>query len=250
MRVLILGGTAEARALAAALVDRGTDVVTSLAGRTAAPATLPGAVRSGGFGGPDGLAEMLGRDAISHLVDATHPFAARIGRHAADASGRLGVPRVRLLRPPWFPMPGDRWHEVGGVDEAAALLPGLARRVLLTTGHEGLGIFGRVPGIELVVRSIERPQDLPAGAVWIGARGPFRLADELALLRAEQIDLLVSKQSGGAATYAKIAAARQIGLPVVMLRRPEPPEGPIVPTVDAALAWLDQPEDARAGRST
>lgn len=225
-------------------------MVTSLAGKTAEPVSLPGELRTGGFGGPDGLVRVLAHDSISHVVDATHPFAVQIGRHALQACARAGVLRVRLLRPPWSRLAGDRWHEVDCPDQAAALLPELGRRVLLTTGQEGLAVFGRVFGIELFVRSIERPRDLPAGAAWIGARGPFRLEDERRLLERARIDVLVSKQSGGEATYPKIAAARQQGLPVVMLRRPEPPPGPIVETVDQALAWLDQSEDARAGRNT
>ena len=249
-RVLILGGTAEARALAAALADRGTPVVTSLAGRTTTPADLPGELRTGGFGGPDGLVRVLQQDSISHLVDATHPFAARIGRHAASACTRAGLPRLRLLRPPWRKLAGDCWHEVAGAEEAATLLPSLGRRVLLTTGQEGLPAFARVPGVQLLVRSIERPPDLPADAAWIGARGPFRLESERSLLQNERIEVLVSKQSGGEATYPKIEVARQLGLPVIMLCRPEPPAGPIVETVAQAIAWLAQSDDARAGRST
>jgi precorrin-6A/cobalt-precorrin-6A reductase len=250
VRVLILGGTGEARALARALDARGTRVVTSLAGRTGTPAALPGEVRTGGFGGPAGLVRALEEGLISHVVDATHPFAARIGQHAAVACEAVGRPRVRLLRPPWPRKPGDRWHEVAGVQQAATLLPMLGGRVLLTTGQEGLASFGQVPDVILFVRSIEPPPDLPAGAVWIGARGPFRLEDENRLLKSERIDVLVSKQSGGAATYPKIVAARQFGLPVVMLERPPLQAGPVVETVEQALAWLDQSDASRTGRST
>lgn len=224
-------------------------MVTSLAGRTQAPVPLPGEVRSGGFGGAAGLAAFLQEKGIGRLVDATHPFAAIIGRHAAEACVAIGIPRCRLLRPPWRPVAGDRWHEVETFEQAAALLPTLGRRALLTTGHEGLEHFEALSRMELVVRSIERPPALPAGATWIGTRGPFRFEDELRLLRERRIDVVVSKQSGGAATYPKIEAARALGLPVLMLARPAPPPGQVVETVEEAVAWLAQAEDL-AGRST
>lgn len=209
----------------------------------------PGEVRAGGFGGSVGLANFILERRIVAVVDATHPFATTIGRHAARACEQTGVPRCRLLRPPWSPRAGDRWYLIETFDQAAALLPTLGRRALLTSGHQGLSALAAATGVRLFVRSIERPEQMPEGALWIGARGPFRLEDELRLMRGHGIEVLVSKQSGGRATYPKIEAARLLGLPVLMLNRPPPAPGPVVPSVDEALVWLAQLPDL-AGRST
>ena len=243
MRVLILAGTPEAGALAAACAGRGDlEVISSLAGRTRSPHTPPGEVRVGGFGGAAGLARFLEERRIDRLVDASHPFAAQIGRHAEVACRAAGVPRLRLLRPPWSRQEGDRWLEVADLAEAARRLPGLGRRAFLTVGHKGLDAFAGLDGVWFLIRTIEPPPDAPlAHARWLQARGPFALEAELALLRAHAIDVLVVKASGGEATYAKLAAARALGLPVLMLRRPPPPPGPVVATVADALAWLDAP---------
>ena len=239
--LLILGGTAEAVELAKACVPRpGLHVISSLAGRTRAPGLPPGEVRIGGFGGADGLARYLSARAIDRVIDATHPFAAQIGAHAEQACREVGVPRLRLLRPPWTRRPGDRWIEVADLAETARRLPDLGRRVFLTVGHQDLEAFA---GLDLwfLVRTIEPPGGLPLRhGEWLAGRGPFDLQDELALLRAHAIDVLVTKASGGAATYAKLAAARQLGLPVVMARRPPPPPGPLVHSIEAALAWLER----------
>jgi precorrin-6A/cobalt-precorrin-6A reductase len=251
MRVLILGGTAEALRLAEACAQRPKlSVTTSLAGRTRAPATPPGELRVGGFGGVDGLARYLRAHAIERLVDATHPFAAQIGRNALEACRATGVPRIRLLRPPWQRQPGDRWTEVASLAAAARRLPQHGR-VFLSVGSRDLEAFaGLAPWF--LVRSIEPPATLLGQAHWLGARGPFGLADELALLREHAIDLLVTKASGGDATYPKLAAARALGLPVIMVRRPPAPPGAVVDSVAAVLAWLDHPAppEAAAGRST
>lgn len=241
-RVLILGGTAEAAELAEACAARSDlDVVSALAGRTRSPRPLPGRVRVGGFGGADGLERFLCAEAVDAVVDATHPFAARIGANAECACRAAGVPRLRLLRPPWPRESGDRWHEVGDPAAAADLLPALGRRAFLTVGHGDLAAFARVEGVWFLVRTIEPPAARRfADAEWLTGRGPFRLDDEIALLRDRAIDVLVSKASGGSATYAKIAAARALGLPVVMVRRPPPPPGPVTDSVAAALAWLDE----------
>jgi precorrin-6A/cobalt-precorrin-6A reductase len=171
------------------------------------------------------------------VVDATHPFAATISANAALACARTGRPRLCLLRPLWLRHPDDRWHEAADAADAARLLPELGRRALLTLGHRDLAAFAGLDGVRLVVRTIEPPA-VPLAALHLTARGPFTLADELALFRAHGIDVLVTKASGGAATYAKIEAARLLGLPVLMLRRPPPPPGETVPAVAPALAWL------------
>jgi len=251
VRVLILGGTAEALRLAEACVQRPMlSVITSLAGRTRAPSTPPGGLRVGGFGGADGLARYLREHVIERLVDATHPFASQIGRNALDACRAAGVPRVRLLRPPWRQQPGDRWTEVDSLAEAVRRLPRHGR-VFLSVGSRDLDAFA---GLEpwFLVRSIEPPAVALANAHWLSARGPFRQDGEVELLRAHAIDLVVTKASGGDATYPKLAAARQLGLPVIMVRRPPAPAGAVVDSVDAVLAWLDHPAspDALAGRST
>jgi precorrin-6A/cobalt-precorrin-6A reductase len=243
MRLLILAGTSEAAALAEACADqRGLEVISSLAGRTRRPRPLPGEVRVGGFGGAAGLERFLRARGIDRLVDASHPFAAQIGRHAASACRAAGVPRLRLLRPPWPRLEGDRWLEVGSLAEAARLLPEVGRRAFLTVGHQELAAFAGLERVWLLIRTIEPPAGEPLErALYLQARGPFALPDELALLREHRIDVLVAKASGGAATYAKLAAARTLGLPVIMLRRPPPPPGPVVSSVAAALEWLRGP---------
>jgi len=247
--VLILGGTAEAVRLAEACAALPQlEIVTSLAGRTRAPRAPPGEIRIGGFGGVEGLARYLRSRAIGRVVDATHPFAARIGRNAAQACLAAAVPRLRLLRPPWRQEPGDRWLEVDSLAEAARRLPASAR-VFLSVGRSELAAFAGLPQWFLV-RTIEPAERCLAQAHWLAERGPFRLEDELALLRAHAIDVVVTKGSGGEATYAKLAAARALGLPVIMVRRPPPPPGAVVDSVAAALAWLAHPPAERAGRST
>ena len=242
--VLLLGGTAEAVALAGALARRRPDlaVVTSLAGLSSAPSAVPGAVRRGGFGGADGLAAWLADEGVSALVDATHPFAARMATQAVEAAGRAGVPRVKLVRPMWPRRKGDRWIPVADAGEAAAALARLAPgAALITLGRRGLDAFARLSGMRLVVRAIEPPAGpLPlAGAELVLARGPFAEADETALMRERGIGALVTKASGGEATEGKIAAARALGLPVVMIRRPAAPAGPKAATVGEAMDWLD-----------
>jgi precorrin-6A/cobalt-precorrin-6A reductase len=240
-RVLILAGTRDASELAARCAGRGDlEVISSLAGRTSSPKPLPGEVRVGGFGGAAGLERFLKARGIDRVIDASHPFAAQIGRHAAAACRAAGVPRLRLLRPPWQPQTGDRWLEVADLAGAAERLPALGRRAFLTVGHKDLDAFASLKGVWFLIRTIEPP---PAGAPlaqarWLQARGPFTLEAEVDLLRAHAIDVLVTKASGGEATYAKLEAARRLGLPVVMIRRPPPPPGPVVATVAEVLDWL------------
>jgi precorrin-6A/cobalt-precorrin-6A reductase len=240
-RILILGGTAEAVALAGACAARpGFEVISSLAGRTRSPILPPGGLRSGGFGGAEGLAKFLVEQGIDRVIDATHPFAIQIGAHARSACDVTAVPRLRLLRPPWPRQPGDRWVEVADLGEAARRLPELGRRAFLTVGHRDLEAFAG-QDLWFLVRTIEPPGPSPLRRVeWIIGRGPFSVADEIALLRAHDIDVLVTNASGGEATYAKLVAARRLDLPVLMVRRPPTPPGPVVDSVEAALAWLDR----------
>ncbi|WHM35457.1 cobalt-precorrin-6A reductase [Streptomyces sp. BPTC-684] len=254
---LILGGTAEARALATALTATGMRVTTSLAGRVAEPRALPGELRTGGFGGAEGLARWMREHHVTALLDATHPFAHRISENAAEAAHRTGTQLIALRRPGWTPAPGDRWHSVHTLAEAAALLPTLGRRVFLTTGRLGLGAFvpqgdEHVPDkhasqaphplhdLWFLIRSVEPPAPpTPAHCQVLLARGPFTLEGERELLREHRIDVLVTKDSGGPATAAKLTAARELGLPVVVVRRPDPPAGVrTVPDVHTLLALL------------
>ena len=250
-RLLILGGTAEAVELAEACAGLPLQIITSLAGRTRQPKVPVGEVRIGGFGGPGGLAGYLRDQAIELVIDATHPFAAQISSHAEQACRAVGLPRLRLLRPAWAAQQGDRWREVESLADAATSLPEQSR-VFLSVGRTELAAFAACKNWFLVrtIEPVESTFDRPANVRWLHARGPFRLEDELALLRDHAIDLLVTKASGGEATYAKIAAARELGLPVVMVRRPPPPPGPVVDTVAAARAWLDHELAALTGRST
>ncbi|MGW5770807.1 cobalt-precorrin-6A reductase [Streptomyces longwoodensis] len=239
--VLILGGTTEARELAAVLAARpGVRVTTSLAGRVSRPGALDGEVRTGGFGGAGGLAAWIRDQDVAAVVDATHPFAAGITANAARAAADTGRPLVVLRRPGWSPGPGDRWHDVPSLEAAAALLPSLGRRAFLTTGRLGLATFAHVTDVHFVVRSVEPPEPpLPPDTRLVLARGPFTLDDELALLRTHRVDVLVTKDSGGAATSPKLTAARTLGLPVVVVRRPALPDGvTAVPDVVGALDRL------------
>ncbi|MER5944067.1 cobalt-precorrin-6A reductase [Streptomyces sp. NPDC001928] len=225
--ILILGGTTEARELAAALAAHpGVRVTTSLAGRVSRPGAVEGEVRVGGFGGAQGLADWLRAEHVDFLVDATHPFAESITANAVRAARSTAVPAVVLRRPGWHAGPGDRWHDAGSLDEAAALLPGLGHRVLLTTGRLGLAAFAHLTDLHFVVRSVEPPEPpMPPHTEVLLARGPFTPAAETALLRDHRIDVLVTKDSGAHATAAKLTAARVRALPVVLVRRPPLPEG-------------------------
>ncbi|MFJ3304330.1 cobalt-precorrin-6A reductase [Streptomyces sp. NPDC086549] len=239
--VLILGGTTEARRLAADLAARpGVRVTTSLAGRVARPGAVDGDVRIGGFGGAEGLAQWLREHRADAVVDATHPFAASITANAARAARAAGLALVVLRRPGWRPGSGDRWHPVPSLDAAADALPGLGRRVFLTTGRLGLAAFAHLTNLHFVVRSVEPPEPpMPPDVEVVLARGPFTVPDELALLRGHRVDVLVTKDSGGEATAAKLTAARQLGLPVVVVRRPPLPDGvTAVPDVTDVLERL------------
>ncbi len=239
-RVLILGGTAEARELAAALDARGVAVVSSLAGRVARPRLPAGEVRIGGFGGPDALARWLVEHEVAALVDATHPFAERISASAARAAPAAGVPLLRLERPGWSERDGDRWQWVDSLGEAATLIPQLGERAFLTTGRQGLAAFAPVESVWFLIRCVDPPQPpLPPRHELLLDRGPYTLSGELALIDRHAIDLVVTKDSGGAHTAAKLGAARERGLPVIVVRRPPRADAVTVATVADALAWVD-----------
>lgn len=241
--VLILGGTTEATALTVAVANRfasGLKVTYSLAGRATPRRPPPARLRIGGFGGVEGLGAFLTAEAVTAVVDATHPFAARISRHARLACAASSVPLLTLARPAWTRQPGDRWLEADDLAAAAAALPGLARRVFLTLGTADLAPFAALSGIGFTLRMIAPPAAAPfPGCTVIAGRGPFGAAEETALFRAQGFDALVTKASGGAATAGKLVAARTLGLPVVMVRRPPPEPGARVESVAAALEWLD-----------
>ncbi len=243
-RVLLLGGTREAGELAGALAGvPGIETTYSLAGCTRRPAPVPVPVRTGGFGGADGLAAYLRSANIDLVVDATHPYAQTMSRHAAVACERRSVPRLVLHRPPWVPDPRDRWCRVPDTEGAARALPGLGRRALLTVGSRELAPFKTVEGVEFVVRAVEPPAPAlaldPTRFEIVLARGPFDLDAECRLLEARAIDVIVSKNGGGTAARAKLVAARALGLPVVMIARPPPPPGERVESVAAARAWIE-----------
>ncbi|MCJ1680110.1 cobalt-precorrin-6A reductase [Streptomyces sp. APSN-46.1] len=270
--VLILGGTTEARRLAEALAGAGRDdavqdgavqdgtvqdgtgsgrpaglpapetlrVTTSLAGRVAAPVLPPGETRIGGFGGPEGLAAWLRDHRVTQLVDATHPFAERMSFHAAEAAARTGVPLLALRRPGWVPGPGDDWTFADSLEEAAGLVPSLGSRAFLTTGRMGLHTFAHLTDTWFLVRSVDPPAaPVPPRLEVLLDRGPFTLDDERALLARHRIDALVTKDSGGSATSPKLTAAREAGIPVLVVRRPAVPEGVSeAHAVAEALNWL------------
>ncbi|WP_326660434.1 cobalt-precorrin-6A reductase [Streptomyces sp. NBC_00385] len=243
MHVLVLGGTTEARRLAGLLVaelPEGAGVTSSLAGRVAGPRLPPGEVRIGGFGGAGGLAAWLRTHRVDALIDATHPFAGTISFHAAAGAAAAHVPLLALRRPGWVPGPGDDWHPVASLEEAAAVLPALGRRVFLTTGRLGLAAFAGQEGLWFLSRSVDAPEPpYPARMETLRDRGPFTLDGERELIRRHRIDVLVTKDSGGAATAPKLAAAREARIPVVVVRRPPVPEGVAVAgTPEEAVIWL------------
>ncbi len=244
-RLLILGGTTEAAELARRVADAFDDrvrVTSSLAGRLQPARTLPGQTRVGGFGGTLGIIDYLKNEAIDMVVDATHPFARNISDQAAAACVIAGVPELMVARPPWRSRPGDQWLEVDNFEQAAELLPRVAERVFLTTGPGMIEAFSRVVDVWFLVRLFQPPVGVLPLAKYtiVTSRPPFTVERERALFREHRIDTLVTKQSGGP-TDAKLAAARDAGARVVMIRRPPPPsEVARVETVDRALAWIGQ----------
>jgi precorrin-6A/cobalt-precorrin-6A reductase len=241
-RILILGGTAEARDLAGRLaLRRHVALMLSLAGRTRNPTTQPVPTRSGGFGGAGGLASYLRVTAIDVLVDATHPYAARISANAVAAAAAAGVPLVALRRPPWEHQAGDRWTHVANIAAAVAALGPLRRRVLVTMGRNEVAAFAAAPQHDYLFRSVDAivpPLAVP-NARYLTGRGPFAEIDERGLLLGHGIEVVVAKNSGGAASYGKIAAARTLGVEVVLLDRPVLPPAPEAGSVEEALALVD-----------
>jgi precorrin-6A/cobalt-precorrin-6A reductase len=238
--VLILGGTTEASALARELAGRtGLQVTTSFAGLTDNPRAAAGETRVGGFGGPEGLARHLRDEGVDVLLDATHPFAARMRWNAVDAAAETGVARLRVERPAWRAQPGDCWISVGDLEGAADAVQA-HRRAFLTTGRKELAPFAVCRQTWFLVRAIEPPDPMPlADAEVLLDRGPFTVEGERALLVDRAIDVVVAKNSGADATEAKLVAARDLQLPVVMVERPPNPPGPRVETVADALLWFD-----------
>jgi precorrin-6A/cobalt-precorrin-6A reductase len=241
MRVLILGGSREASMLVRRLAgDVTIDPILSLAGRTENPVLPPIPFRIGGFGGADGLFDYLVADNIDAVIDATHPFAVRISENAGMACRRARVPLVAFTRPAWEPLAGDQWISVDDVDAAVQALGERPRRIFLTLGALQLSAFARSPQHSYIVRAIDRPADimaLPRHRLVL-ARGPFTRDAEMRLMRDQGIEVVVSKNSGGSSTYAKIEAARDLKIPVVMLRRPQTDCAAALFDVDGVMTWL------------
>jgi precorrin-6A/cobalt-precorrin-6A reductase len=242
-RVLILGGTTEASDLARALAAAGIDGVFSYAGRTETPVAQPLPCRVGGFGGIPGLVSHLRAESYTHVVDATHPFAAQMSRHAVAACAEVGVPLLALERLPWRAGEGDRWTHVPDIAGAVAALPKRPARIFLAIGRQHLRDFAARPQHHYLLRLVDPPATplpLPRAEAVI-ARGPFRLEDDLTLLRDHRIGLIVSKNAGGTGARAKLDAAREARIPVVMIDRPFIPPRPRVETVEEVLDWLVHP---------
>lgn len=240
--VLILGGTGDARQLAERLTARrGLRITLSLAGRTKVPLAQAGDVRTGGFGGADGLARWLLDNHVDTLIDATHPFAARMSQNAVAAANAAGIPLIVLARPQWERGAGDRWIDAEDTADAARLLGDVRQTVFLAIGRQELAPFAAAPQHRYIVRSVDAVDDSLrlADARYILDRGPFAEADERRLFEREGVKIVVAKNSGGDATYGKIAAARALGLPVVMVRRPRPTGVPTVASIDEAIWVLD-----------
>jgi precorrin-6A/cobalt-precorrin-6A reductase len=239
-RVLLLGGTTEAAAMARALAGAGVDAVYSYAGRTESPVPQPLPMRVGGFGGVSGLAAWLKAEGITHVIDATHPFAARMSRNAVEAAAITGLPLIAHERAPWQAGDGDRWTHVPDLGHAMAALGTAPRRVFLAIGRQTIDAFAAAPQHHYLLRLVDPPTDplpLPDARAII-ARGPFTPEGDRALLQDHRIDIIIAKNAGGAGAEAKLTAARQLGLPVILIDRPAVPDRPVARTVDQVMAWL------------
>ncbi|MCC8936093.1 cobalt-precorrin-6A reductase [Bradyrhizobium sp. Arg68] len=239
-RALILGGTTDANLLAEAIARAGIDALYSYGGRTRAPAEQPLPTRSGGFGGADGLADYLRRERITHVVDATHPFAAEMSRNAVAACAQTATPLLALERAPWSKAPGDNWIEVEDIASAVAALPERSARIFLAIGRQHIAPFAARPQHAYTLRFVDPPEgalSLP-GAEIIVSRGPFTLDGELAMMRTRTIEWIVARNSGGVGARAKIDAARALGLPVIMITRPLLPDRPRAESVAEVIEWL------------
>jgi precorrin-6A/cobalt-precorrin-6A reductase len=239
-RALILGGTSDARLLADAVARAGFAATYSYGGRTRAPATQPLPTRSGGFGGASGLAEYIRREKITHVIDATHPFAAHMSRNAVAACATTGARLIALERAPWTKAPGDRWIEVADLTCAVTALPLTRTRVFLAIGRQHIAAFSAKPQHAYTLRFVDPPAEpLPfPDAHVIVSRGPFAFESELDMMRSRRIEWIVARNSGGEGARAKIDVARELGLPVVMLKRPELPDRPRVESVAEVIQWL------------
>lgn len=236
--ILILGGTAEARALAERLDSAGIAVISSLAGRVSDPRLPAGETRIGGFGGPSALADWIEEREVAAILDATHPFAARISASAVEAAAVSDRPLLRLERPAWDEREGDHWKRVADLDEAARALPGLGERVFLTSGRQGLGAFARLDSLWFLIRCVDPPTGaVPVRHELLLARGPYTTEGERELFERHRIDVLVTKNSGGSLTQPKLDVARERGVPVVMVDRPSRPAAATVHSIDEAVAW-------------
>ncbi len=245
MRVLLLGGTTEASLLARRLAQDRVDAVFSYAGRTGMPVPQPLPTRIGGFGGVAGLSRYLAEEGITHVVDATHPFAAQMSRNAMAACTAAGVPLCALERAPWIAGPGDDWRHVASLDDAVAALPDRPTRVFLAIGRQNLDPFAAKPQHHYLLRLVDPPEaplPLPDATVVI-ARGPFAEPADRALLAAHRIEIVVAKNAGGTGARAKLDAARALGLPVVLIDRPKLPPRRIAGTVEEVMAFLAHPAD-------
>lgn len=247
--VLLLGGTTEASALARLLAAQGITATLSYAGRTENPRAQPVPVRVGGFGGVTGLADYLRQHRVSHLVDATHPFAATMSAHAVDAARLAGVAHVALTRPAWEPGPGDRWTYVPDIDAAVAALGGPARRIMLALGRMHVEAFAAQPQHHYLLRFVDRPEHPPTltRQSLVVDRGPFTVTGDSRLMQIHAIDLVVCKNAGGRGAEAKLLSARQLGLPVLMIDRPAIRERKEVDRPEDVLAWLDHDPGAERG---
>jgi precorrin-6A/cobalt-precorrin-6A reductase len=250
-RILVLGGTTEARILGERLAKRsGLDVTLSLAGRTALPVPHAVPVRVGGFGGAAGLADYLVANRIDALIDATHPYASIISANAAEAARKTGVAFITLRRPQWTKVAGDRWIEVENTAGAVGAIGAKPRHVFVTLGRNDLEPFAAAPQHIYLFRSVDPvdpPLPLPR-ATYVTARGPFSEADDRALMQAHAIDVVIAKNSGGNAAHGKIAAARALGVEVILVKRPPGSAEPAVETIDAAMEWLDHALTSTAAR--
>lgn len=238
--LLILGGTTEARALAETVAEAGIPAIYSYAGRTAEPVTLPIPTRIGGFGGADGLATYLQETGITHVIDATHPFAETISRNAIAATARAGVPLIAFTRPAWEPEEGDTWINAPDMHVAVAALDTEPQRIFLAIGRKEIGLFATKPQHFYLLRLVDAPQTPPPfpNHHIVVAKGPFENAEDLALLQEHRIGLIVAKNSGGDGARAKIIAARKLGLPILMIDRPQLPERAETHVLGEVLDWI------------
>lgn len=238
--ILVLGGTAEAAKLASRLVRQGHRTISSLAGRTRDPAKLEGEVRIGGFGGAEGLADYIAHEKIGLLIDATHPFATQISDNAIVAAATTGIPFARLERPAWIVKPGDRWKTVAALEQAVAAIPSRAR-VLLALGRQHIAPFSRRGDVHFVVRMID-PPETPLDLIdfELELSKPGKVDEETSFLIRKRLTHIVCRNSGGAASYAKIKAARDLGIAVIMIERPHRPAAHTLPDIESVVGFVNE----------